>query len=114
MKRYGRLASIVTDRLPSYRAAMKVIGNESCQETRRWFTTAAARARSGPITITNCVPSTFAGRKWTPESRAPDLLERVCSVKVLIVNEKYPPYISGGAERSVQILAEELATGRPP
>ena len=69
-------------------------------------TTAAARAKSGPITITNCVPSTFAGRKWTPEARTPDLPERGCSVKVLIVNEKYPPYISGGAERSVQILAE--------
>ena len=37
MKRYGRPASIVTDGLPSYRAAMKVIGNEDCQETRRWF-----------------------------------------------------------------------------
>ena len=37
MKRYGRLASIVTDRLKSYRAAMKVIGNEGCQETRRWL-----------------------------------------------------------------------------
>ena len=34
-------------------------------------------------------------------------------MKVLIVNEKYPPYISGGAERFVQILAEELPTGRP-
>ena len=77
-------------------------------------TTAAARAKSGPITITDCVPSTFAGRKWTPEARTPDLPERGCSVKVLIVNEKYPPYISGGAERSVQILAEELPTGRPP
>ncbi len=33
---------------------------------------------------------------------------------VLIVNEKYPPYISGGAERSAQILAEELPTRRPP
>ena len=30
MKRYGRPASIVTDRLQSYRAAMKVIGNEGC------------------------------------------------------------------------------------
>ena len=28
MKRYGRPASIVTDRLPSYRAAMKVIGRD--------------------------------------------------------------------------------------
>ena len=37
MKRYGRPASIVTDRLKSYRAAMKVIGNEGCQETRRWL-----------------------------------------------------------------------------
>ena len=37
MKRYGRPASIVTDRLKSYRAAMKVIGNESCQETRHWL-----------------------------------------------------------------------------
>ena len=37
MKRYGRPASIVTDRLPSYRAAMKVIGNEGGQETRRWL-----------------------------------------------------------------------------
>ena len=33
-------------------------------------------------------------------------------MKVLIVNEKYPPYISGGAERSVQILAEEPPTRR--
>ena len=37
MKRYGRPASIITDRRQSYRAAMKVIGNEGCQETRRWL-----------------------------------------------------------------------------
>ena len=37
MKRYGRPATIITDRLQSYRAAMKVIGNEGRQETRRWF-----------------------------------------------------------------------------
>ena len=36
MQRYGRPASIVTDRRPSYRAAMKVIGNEGGQEPRRW------------------------------------------------------------------------------
>ncbi len=35
MKRYGRPATIVTDRLKSYRAAMKVIGNESRQEIKR-------------------------------------------------------------------------------
>ena len=35
MKRYGRPVVIVTDRLRSYRAAMKVIGNEAHQETGR-------------------------------------------------------------------------------
>ena len=37
MKHYGRPGSIVTDRLPSYRAAMKVVGKEDRQETRRWL-----------------------------------------------------------------------------
>ena len=36
MKRYGKPSEIVTDRLRSYRAAMKVIGNEASQETGRW------------------------------------------------------------------------------
>jgi len=37
MKQYGRPKIIVTDRLRSYRAAMKVIGNEARQETGRWL-----------------------------------------------------------------------------
>jgi putative transposase len=37
MKRYGPPQVIVTDRLRSYRAAMKEIGNEARQETGRWF-----------------------------------------------------------------------------
>ena len=37
MKRYGEPQSIVTDRLGSYRATLKVIGNEFRQETRRWL-----------------------------------------------------------------------------
>ncbi len=36
MTRDGRPASIVTDRLPSSRAAMQVIGHEGGQEPRRW------------------------------------------------------------------------------
>jgi putative transposase len=36
MKRYGRPGSIVTDRLRSYGAAMKVIGNDANQECGRW------------------------------------------------------------------------------
>ncbi len=37
MKRYGCPKFIVTDKLRSYRAAMKVIGNEARQETGRWL-----------------------------------------------------------------------------
>ena len=37
MKRYGRPHSIVTDRLRSYRAAMKLIGNDGVQEIGRWL-----------------------------------------------------------------------------
>ena len=37
MKRYGRSGSIVTDRLRSYGATMKVIGNVANQEYGRWL-----------------------------------------------------------------------------
>jgi putative transposase len=37
MKRYGRPWSVITDRLPSYGAAMKVIGNKRRQECGRWL-----------------------------------------------------------------------------
>ena len=36
MKRYGKPQVVVTDKLRSYGAAMKVIGNASKQETGRW------------------------------------------------------------------------------
>jgi len=36
MKRYGQPHVIVTDRLKSYRAAMRTIGNEKAQEVGRW------------------------------------------------------------------------------
>ena len=36
MKKYGSPKVIVTDRLKSYRAAMKIIGNETTQEVGRW------------------------------------------------------------------------------
>ena len=36
MKRYGKPHVIVTDRLRSYRAAMKIIGNAEVQEVGRW------------------------------------------------------------------------------
>ena len=37
MKRYGRPGSIVTDRLPSYRAAMNSLGNARRQRCGRWL-----------------------------------------------------------------------------
>ncbi len=37
MKRYGRPEQIVTDRLRSYGAAMKEIGNADRQQTGRWL-----------------------------------------------------------------------------
>jgi len=37
MKRYGRPRTIVTDRLRSYRAAMKIIGNAASQKCGRWL-----------------------------------------------------------------------------
>ena len=37
MKRYGRPASIVTDGLPSYRAAVTVIGNAAARTGGRWL-----------------------------------------------------------------------------
>ena len=37
MKRYGRPSSIVTDRLPSYRVAMKALGYPGRQGCGRWL-----------------------------------------------------------------------------
>ena len=37
MKRYGRPKRVVTDKLTSYRAAMKTIGNTDIHDTRQWY-----------------------------------------------------------------------------
>ncbi len=37
MKRYGKVEMLVTDKLRSYGAAMKVVGNVDKQETGRWL-----------------------------------------------------------------------------
>ena len=44
MKRYGRPKIIVTDKLRSYRAAMKQIGNSTRQTTGRWLNNRAANS----------------------------------------------------------------------
>ena len=50
MKRYGRPEAIITDRLRSYRAAMREIGNEARQETGRWLNRRVARG-SFPLAL---------------------------------------------------------------
>lgn len=37
MKRYGKPNRVVTDKLASYRAAMKTIGNADIHDTRQWY-----------------------------------------------------------------------------
>ena len=54
MERYGLPASIVTDRLRSYRAAMNVIGNAADQTCGRW----------GVVTLSEI------GRIWTINQQA--------------------------------------------
>ena len=44
MKRHGQLASIVTDRLRSYRAAMNAIGNAADQTCGRWLNNRAEKS----------------------------------------------------------------------
>ena len=45
MKRYGRPDIAVTDKLRSYKAAMKVIGNEARQATGRWLNNRAENSQ---------------------------------------------------------------------
>ena len=45
MKRYGNPEVIVTDKLRSYGAAVKVIGNAQRQETGRWLNNRAENSR---------------------------------------------------------------------
>ena len=48
MRRFGRPRSIVTDRLRSYRSAMKVIGNAADQECGRWLNNRAENSHQHP------------------------------------------------------------------
>ena len=54
MKRYGQPKVIVTDRLKSYRAAMKVIGNAAAQTCGQWLNNRAEK-------LTPAVPATGRG-----------------------------------------------------
>ena len=49
MKRYGQPEVVVTDKLRSYGAAMKVIGNADRQETGRWVNNRAENSHLGVV-----------------------------------------------------------------
>ena len=49
IKRYGRPASVVTDGLPSYRAAMNVIGNATAQTRGRWLKQPGRKTHINPF-----------------------------------------------------------------
>ena len=51
MERYGQPEVIVTDKLRSYSAAMKVIGNAPKQETGRWLNNRSDKTISTPMAI---------------------------------------------------------------
>ena len=62
MKRYGRPASIVTDGLPSYRAAMTVIGNAAARTCGRWLNNRAENSHQ-PFRRREAAMANFRGVK---------------------------------------------------
>ena len=76
--------SIVTDRLKSYRAAMKVIGNEGCQEIGRWLNNRAANSHQ-PLRRLDRAMARFRDIKT---------LQKFSSVHAWIYNHFKPPTLS--------------------
>ena len=76
MKRYGRPWSVVTDRLPSYRAAMKGLGNAGRQACGRWLNNRAEnshlpfRKREGAMARFRDI-KTLVGRKNSIRRQTP-------------------------------------------
>ena len=110
MKRYGRPASIVTDRLRSYRVAMHVIGNAVAQTCGRWLNnrvenshqpfrrregamakfegrkdpaTIRLRPRLDPQPLQPRTPSRPPRHSQTRPSRRPGRVASTCSLRVL-------------------------------
>jgi len=65
MKRYGKPEVVVTDRLRSYGAAMKAIGNQERQEVRRWLNNRAENSH----------------QPFRRRERAMERFERLCQTK---------------------------------
>ncbi len=76
MNRYGGPEVIVTDRLRSYRAAMREIGNEARQETGRWLNDRAENSHR-PIRRRQRAMAKF---------RSPATLQKFAAVHALVHN----------------------------
>ncbi len=76
MKRFGNPVEIVTDRLRSYRAAMKEIGNEARQETGRWLNNRAENSHQ-PFRRRERAMAKF---------RSPTTLQKFASIHASIYN----------------------------
>ena len=75
-KRFGRPKAIVTDRLRSYRAALREIGDEAHQETGRWFNNRAENSHQ---------PSRRRERAMT-KIRSPATLQEFTSIPASVHN----------------------------
>jgi putative transposase len=76
MKRYGQPRSIATDRLRSYRWAMKVIGNTTSQECGRWLNNRAENSHQP-----------FRRRKGAmAKFRSPATLQKFASIHASVHN----------------------------
>jgi putative transposase len=76
MKKYGKPHSIVTDRLRSYGAAMKVIGNADRQGCGRWMNNRAENSHQ-PFRRRECAMLRFRSMKT---------LQKFCSVHASVQN----------------------------
>ncbi len=77
MRRHGNPHSLVTDKLRSYGAAMKVIGNADHQETGRWKNNRAENSHSLPGS------GLFANHEKGPFRRRERAMQRFRSMRTL-------------------------------
>ena len=112
IKRYGRPASIVTDGLPSYRAAMTVIGNATAQTCGRWLNNRAENSHQ-PFRRREAAMANFRDVKT---------LQKFASVHASIHNHSHGKWLVKGrinslcAWHSSAVMgskSEPLSTTRP-
>ena len=112
MKRYGRPASIVTDRHRSYRAAMTVIGNAAAQTCGRWLNNRAENSHQ-PFRRREGAMARF---------RDIETLQKVASVHASIHNHSHGKWLVKGRINSlctwpfsaiIGSKSEPLSTTRP-